>query len=70
MLLGSSSLAEHIQHLQNVFERFRVYGSGNPIEFKFGLSHVDILGHRIDKNGIKPLPGRIDAYSLFPVLKL
>lgn len=63
VLIASPSSAEHKWH----FERFKKYGVVvNPIKCKF---EVNFLGHKIHKNGIKPLPERTKAISCFLVPK-
>ena len=67
VLIASSSREEHIQHIHQVFERFRKYGVViNPIKCEFGKPEVDFLGHRINAAGISPLPEKTEAINNFP----
>ena len=68
VLIASSSDTEHMQHLEQVFERFRQYGIViNPIKCQFGKASVNFLGHNISASGITPLPEKVEAISSFPI---
>ncbi|KAA3674782.1 uncharacterized protein DEA37_0008251, partial [Paragonimus westermani] len=50
-----------------VFERFAQYDIKINIDMSaFGVNSLDILGHRIDRTGITPLPDRVESISTFP----
>ena len=67
VLISSSSPEEHLKHLEKVFDRFKQYGVIiNPIKCEFGKSEVDFLGHKINSNGIAPLPAKTEAIRNFP----
>ncbi|CAH8547737.1 unnamed protein product [Schistosoma rodhaini] len=67
VLIASSSLEEHLQHLQTLFERFKSYGVViNPSKCIFGVSALEFLGHYIDSQGIKPLPQKVEAIINYP----
>jgi len=54
ILIYSSSLEEHAEHLRKVFQRLRenkLYAKLEKCEF--GVTEVDLLGHRITQEGLK-----------------
>jgi hypothetical protein len=54
ILIYSSSLEEHVEHLRKVFQRLRenkLYAKFEKCEF--GVTEVDSLGHRITQEGLK-----------------
>jgi hypothetical protein len=54
ILIYSSSLEEHAEHLRKVFQRLRenkLYAKREKCEF--GVTKVDFLGHRITQEGLK-----------------
>ncbi len=54
ILIYSSSLEEHAEHLRKVFQRLRenkLYAKLKKC--KFGVTEVDFLGHRITQEGLK-----------------
>lgn len=62
VIVSSASLDEHYNHLRIIFQRFREYGvTINVGKCNFIQQRVKFLGHEIDKNGIKPLPDKVDA---------
>ncbi|CAH8674423.1 unnamed protein product [Schistosoma haematobium] len=67
VLIASSSIHEHTDHLHQLFERFQKYGIViNPSKCIFGVESLEFLGHLIDKRGIKPLDTKIEAIKSFP----
>jgi hypothetical protein len=54
ILIYSSSLEEHAEHLRKVFQRLRENKLYAKLEkCKFGVTEVDFLGHRITQEGLK-----------------
>jgi len=54
ILIYSSSLEEHVEHLRKVFQRLKenkLYAKLKKCEF--GVTEVDFLGHRITQEGLK-----------------
>jgi hypothetical protein len=54
ILISSGSLEEHAEHLRKVFQRLRenkLYAKLEKCEF--GVTEVDLLGHRITQEGLK-----------------
>ncbi|CAI2734883.1 unnamed protein product [Schistosoma spindalis] len=67
VLIASSSLEEHIQHLQILFERFKKHGVViNPAKCIFGVPALEFLGHYINSQGIKPLPEKVEGIISYP----
>ena len=67
ILVASSSPSEHLSHLRTLFERLTEHGLIiNPAKCEFGLSTIDFLGHRVTKDGIVPLPSKVEAITTFP----
>ncbi|CAH8613718.1 unnamed protein product [Schistosoma haematobium] len=67
VLIASSSIDEHVQHLHTLFERFKSYGVViKPSKCIFGASSLEFLGHHIDSQGIKPLEEKVKAISSYP----
>jgi hypothetical protein len=68
ILVASANEAEHLKHLETLFERLQEYGLViNPSKCLFGQRSLEFLGHVIDSNGCKPLPSEVDAIRQFPV---
>ncbi|XP_075328775.1 tripartite motif-containing protein 16-like [Odontesthes bonariensis] len=38
----------------------------NPAKCEFGRSTIDFLGHRVTKDGVVPLPSKVEAITTFP----
>jgi hypothetical protein len=54
ILIYSSSLEKHVEHLWKVFQKLRENKLYAKIEkCKFGVTKVDFLGHRITQEGLK-----------------
>ena len=53
--------------MQTIFERLSSHGVIlNPNKCQLGVPELDFLGHRINKNGITPLPEKVEAIRNFP----
>ena len=66
-LVFSSTLQDHLEHLQEVINRLReVNLKLNPKKYKFVREEVDYLGHVITAEGLKPNPQLTDAVQKFP----
>ena len=65
-LVASRSRSEHIEHARQVLQR--LHGAGlvvNLSKCQFGRAELDFLGHRISKEGIVPLPSKVEAIVKF-----
>ncbi|XP_049522520.1 MAM and LDL-receptor class A domain-containing protein 2 [Dermacentor silvarum] len=57
----------HIHHLVQLFHRLAEYGLIiNRAKCKFGTPELDFIGYRADKDGIRPLPLKVQAIQEFP----
>lgn len=62
--IASSSAEEHEQHVRVVFERLQKYGLViNVAKSRFAQNEVEFLGYLVNKDGISPLPSRVQAVS-------
>ena len=68
ILIASSSLTEHLQHLRTLFERLSSHGLViNPTKCEFGKPEANFLSHTINAYGIRPYLTRVEAICTFPV---
>ena len=68
ILAASSSLDEHLQHLQTLFQHLSDHVLViNPAKCEFGKSEVHFLSHTISTAGIRPHITRVEAVHAFPV---
>ncbi len=62
ILVASKNFTEHANHLRQVFRLLSANGLVvNRAKSDLGASELTYLGHRINSNGISPLPSRVDA---------
>ena len=67
VLIASSNPEQHLQDLRTVFDRLTMYGIViNPNKCLLGVTELSFLGHRIDRQGITPLPEKVEAVRDFP----
>lgn len=67
ILVASENQIQHIEHLTELFERFRKYGiTINPNKSIFGQETIIFLGHHISKKGTKPPTDRVQAIIDYP----
>jgi hypothetical protein len=63
----SKTFADHLIHLQTVFDRLRKAGlQVKASKCSFALKEVSFVGHRISAAGISPDPAKIEAVQNFP----
>lgn len=63
----SKSDEEHLKHFQLTFSKCRRYCfSLNPKKSKFSLSEGKLLGHIVEKEGMKIDPKRVEAINNIP----
>ena len=66
MIVFSSSVDEHLEHLQLVFDRLREVGVRlHPAKCEFASPKVHYLGHVITAEGILPNPDKVKAVKEF-----
>ena len=62
IVVFSKTEEEHAKHLREVFQRLRTAGLQLKLtKCSFGKKEIDLLGHRVDAIGIRPLPERVEA---------
>ena len=67
LLIASNSPEEHKEHLRQVLDRLSEHGIIiNHSKCKFGVKELNFLGHRVNSQGIQPLPDRVKAVADFP----
>ena len=67
IVVWSRSLAEHMEHLEVVFQRLREAGlKVHPGKCVFGASSIDFLGHRILANSMEPQQDKLAAVRDLP----
>ena len=67
VLIASTTKEEHLEHVRAVLNRFSEHGIViNPSKCQFGISELVFLGHVVNKDGIKPLPEKVEALRNFP----
>ena len=58
VLIASADQTQHQVHLRQVFSRFEQHGIiVNPAKCVLGVVDLEFLGHKINQDGISPLPG-------------
>nr|VZI45352.1 unnamed protein product [Spirometra erinaceieuropaei] len=66
-LVASRDIEEHFQHLTLLFDRFQQFGiTLPPAKCVLAATSLEVLGHLIDSNGIRPLPSKVAAIRDFP----
>ena len=67
ILVASKDKDEHKQHLITLFDRLQAHGLVIKLEkCQFGVPEIDFLGHRVNKDGILPLPEKVRAIQTYP----
>lgn len=64
--IASKSIEEHQNHIRLVFNRMREHHlTINVSKSEFCATELKFLGHCIDRDGIRPLPSRVEALIKF-----
>lgn len=67
IIVFSSSPEEHEEHLRQLFDRLTQRKlTINVAKCDFSKTEITFLGHRVTKEGIEPLPGKVAAIQTFP----
>jgi hypothetical protein len=67
VIIGSRSMAEHLQHLRMLFQRLQAAGLViNREKCVFGVQQVEFLGHHVSAAGVLPIASRIAAINEHP----
>nr|VZI33377.1 unnamed protein product [Spirometra erinaceieuropaei] len=66
LLVVNSTTEEHLEHLATVFDRLQQFGVVlNPSKCVLGVPSLEVLGHLVDSQGIRPLPSKVAAIRDF-----
>ena len=67
VLVASRNMEEHKDHFRQRFRRLADHDLAvNPTKCQFGQTKVEFLGHTVSKDGVEPLPGKVEAITQFP----
>lgn len=67
VIIASSDVITHKQHLAQVFERLAQYGiSINLSKCCFGQDKLEFLGYEVSTDGIRPLEDKVQAINNYP----
>ena len=67
IIIYSKSEEEHLQHLEEIFERLRKAGLKLKLQkCSFFKKHIQYLGHLISDEGIQPLPEKLESIRNMP----
>ena len=70
VLIASNNSDEYLQHLQTVLECFKQFGMViNPSKCELGVTNLQLLGHQVDSEGIRPLEEKVKVIQEFPLPK-
>ena len=70
IIIFSKTEEEHLQHLEEIFERLRKAGLKLQLQkCSFFKKHIQYLGHLISDEGIQPLPEKLESIAKIPVPK-
>lgn len=68
IIVYSADFPQHLQHLREVFQRFRMAGLKlKPSKCHLARSSVTFLGHRVSSAGVEPDPSNIDKVKSWPI---
>ena len=67
ILVASRNHTDHKAHLQILFDRLQAHGLVvKPEKCQLGVPEIDFLGHRVSRDGIRPLPSKVKSIVDFP----
>ena len=70
ILIAASSEEEHLKRLDEILTRFEKHGIRVKLsKCKFLLDSVQYLGHIVDKGGLHPTHGKVEAIRNAPESK-
>ena len=68
IIIFSKTEEEHLQHLEEIFERLRKAGLKLKLQkCSFFKKHIQYLGHLISDEGNQPLPEKLESMAKMPV---
>ena len=66
ILVASDTEEDHVLDLRAIFTRLADNNLKiNELKCSFGVNELDFLGHRVSKDGLLPLPEKVEAISSF-----
>ena len=71
IIIFSSSEEEHLEHLEEIF--FRLHNARLKLKLEkccFFKKHTQYVGHLISKEGIQPLPEKLESIAKMPAPRL
>jgi transposase InsO family protein len=64
IVVYSKTLEDHAQHLKQIFSRLKEVGlQVKPSKCSFELGEIELLGHRVTAEGIKPQPEKVESIA-------
>nr|VZI04066.1 unnamed protein product [Spirometra erinaceieuropaei] len=67
LLMASRNEEEHKEHLSLVFDRLDKFGVViNPSKCVMGVPSLEFLGDKVESEGLRPLPSKVEAVRNFP----
>jgi transposase InsO family protein len=67
LVVYSSSFEEHLEHLKEIFARLEKAGfTLNRDKLRLAQREIPFLGHIVSGEGVRILPGRVEAITAFP----
>ena len=67
IVVWSNTLEEHLQHLEQIFQRLREAGlKVHPGKCVFAADYIDFLGHRISAGKLEPQSDKLAAVGDLP----
>ena len=68
VLIASSSMEEHLDHLEKVLKRFAEFRlTVNMDKCEFAVASTTFLGHHVSAEGMKPIPDNVKAIADYKV---
>ena len=67
VLVASRTMEEHERHFRELLKRLAAHDLVvSPTKCQYGQSKIEFLGHTVTKDGIEPMPGKVEAVVNFP----
>jgi cleavage and polyadenylation specificity factor subunit 1 len=67
IIIASHTLEEHHEHLRQIFTILQENVLQiNPAKCMFAATAMEVLRHRVDQDGVRPLQRHVQAISEFP----
>ena len=67
VLVASRNREEHEEHFRELFRRLAEHDLVvSPSKCQFGQTTMEFLGHKVSKEGVEPLPEKVEAINQYP----